>query len=365
MNTTDPAAPIYAMVRQAIWILPWFMGLMAFKILLVPKLRGMSGEASVARILSRIAEDAVHDIVLVDKKGRRTQIDHVARMPGGLLVIETKNYSGWIFGQARDRNWTQKLRRTTNRFLNPLIQNKQHIEAVELASPGVPVVGWVVFTNDSTFPKGMPDGVSQLRTFTHDIVDILPRAPGNPNLATAWRRLKNPKLGSKDEKRSHLAELRGRHGPDRRTQFGWGLLMAAIIVSITILVTTPRNPSPPSPAARTQTQHSNHLSESTVLAPVVITAAPAKTWQAPRQSRQVLPTRPPARAAPPTGKANQDRQKPNSKSASTPASIEWSTKGDSTPKASASQACINAKMDLLINYSAENIARRNLACGSQ
>ena len=101
-----------------------------------------------------------------------------------------------------------------------------------MAAPGVSIVGWVVFTNESTFPKGTPPGVSQLSTFAHDIKDELPRTAGNPRLAEAWDRLKDPALSSKTEKRAHLAELRTRRGPNRRARLGWGLLAAALAIGI-------------------------------------------------------------------------------------------------------------------------------------
>ena len=38
-----------------------------------------------------------------------TQIDHVLISRFGVFVIETKNYSGWIFANAKQATWTQVL----------------------------------------------------------------------------------------------------------------------------------------------------------------------------------------------------------------------------------------------------------------
>ena len=53
----------------------------------------------------------------------------------GLYVIESKNYSGWIFGNEEQDHWTQCLRgkfHTTQKhsFYNPLLQNETHICAL-------------------------------------------------------------------------------------------------------------------------------------------------------------------------------------------------------------------------------------------
>lgn len=36
-----------------------------------------------------------------------TQIDHIVVSPYGIFVIETKAYGGWIFGDRRQKQWTQ------------------------------------------------------------------------------------------------------------------------------------------------------------------------------------------------------------------------------------------------------------------
>jgi len=49
----------------------------------------------------------------------------------GVYVFESKNYSGWIFGDEKHKNWTQVLGRgNKNKFFNPIWQNKGHIKAL-------------------------------------------------------------------------------------------------------------------------------------------------------------------------------------------------------------------------------------------
>lgn len=60
-----------------------------------------------------------------------TEIDLVMVDETGIYVFESKNYSGWIFGSEKDKNWTQTLQsRQKNRFYNPIWQNKGHIKAL-------------------------------------------------------------------------------------------------------------------------------------------------------------------------------------------------------------------------------------------
>src|ERR1044071_6399221 len=49
-----------------------------------------------------------------------TQIDHILISTKGIFVIETKNYSGWIFGDDKSKQWMQVIYRVKNRFQNPI-----------------------------------------------------------------------------------------------------------------------------------------------------------------------------------------------------------------------------------------------------
>ena len=58
-----------------------------------------------------------------------SQIDHIVINPRGVFVIETKNYSGRIYGRGFDKQWTQVLAygKVKKKLYSPLFQNKVHI----------------------------------------------------------------------------------------------------------------------------------------------------------------------------------------------------------------------------------------------
>lgn len=66
--------------------------------------------------------------------GETTEIDVLMLHTSGIYVFESKNYSGWIFGDEKSKTWTQTLPRGRGRraqkehFLNPIMQNKTHIK---------------------------------------------------------------------------------------------------------------------------------------------------------------------------------------------------------------------------------------------
>ena len=75
-----------------------------------------------------------------------TEIDILLIARSGIYVIESKNYSGWIFGDEKSKNWTAVLYKTKNRFLNPIWQNKKHIKYLSKLLVDVQLRSLIVFS---------------------------------------------------------------------------------------------------------------------------------------------------------------------------------------------------------------------------
>jgi len=88
--------------------------------------------------------------------GSTTEIDLIMITKTGIYVIESKNYSGWIFGDEKSRNWTQTLQnKQKNRFFNPVWQNKGHISALKevLGEDEKLFLSYIVFSERCTLKK--------------------------------------------------------------------------------------------------------------------------------------------------------------------------------------------------------------------
>lgn len=116
--------------------------------------KGKVGERKVSKLLRNLDETytSYHDLYIEKKDGNMTQLDHVVISKYGIFVIETKNFAGWIFGEERQRNWTQVLYRKKSRFYNPIMQNKAHIKALTAhLQMERNVFSLIVFSNAVTF----------------------------------------------------------------------------------------------------------------------------------------------------------------------------------------------------------------------
>lgn len=103
----------------------------------------------------------LNNLTLPIKSGT-TQIDHVLVTTHGVFVIETKHYSGWIFGDKNSRTWTQVIYKTKNKFQNPLRQNYLHLKTIENLLDFLPkeaIHSAVVFTGSAEFKTELPEGV--------------------------------------------------------------------------------------------------------------------------------------------------------------------------------------------------------------
>ena len=105
----------------------------------------------------------LNNITLTTADGT-TQIDHVLVADTGIFVIETKHYSGWIFGDPQDRQWTQSIYRKKSRFQNPLYQNYGHVKALQslFDLPAEHFHSVVVFTSDAVFKTALGPEVVRL-----------------------------------------------------------------------------------------------------------------------------------------------------------------------------------------------------------
>lgn len=90
-----------------------------------------------------------------------TELDHVVLSAHGIFVIETKNYSGWIFGGEHDHKWTRTGHGKKQQFLNPLKQNRAHVNALAafLGLPQSVFHSVVFFIGEAEIKTPMPSNV--------------------------------------------------------------------------------------------------------------------------------------------------------------------------------------------------------------
>ena len=97
----------------------------------------------------------LYNIYVPTASEKTTEIDLLLITHKGIFVFESKNYSGWIFGNERQTQWTQTLcdgrSSQKNHFYNPIMQNNGHIKHLKnIIGTATPVYSVIVFSERCT-----------------------------------------------------------------------------------------------------------------------------------------------------------------------------------------------------------------------
>ncbi|WP_105190204.1 nuclease-related domain-containing protein [Pseudoalteromonas sp. T1lg48] len=190
--------------------------LAAFKAVLVFK-AGSIGEWWVNLKLKELTKGTnltlYENLLLRTENGEFTEVDHLLVSPFGIFVIESKNYSGWIFGNERQAKWTQRTLRYKSQFMNPLRQNYKHCLAVQ-SFLGVKegIESLVVFNDKATFKTDMPKNVVMLSNMNDYINGFT-----EPKFSKAQLAEFNVLLSMREESttaedyKAHIQQVKARH----------------------------------------------------------------------------------------------------------------------------------------------------------
>ena len=118
--------------------------------------RGTSSERSlILRLLKKefLSVTIYHDLIIKKYNDEFSQIDLVLVTSEGIIVIEVKDYSGWIYGSGNNTNWTKVLSygRKKYKFYNPIKQNNNHITELRKTLKqfeNIPFFSVIVFFGD-------------------------------------------------------------------------------------------------------------------------------------------------------------------------------------------------------------------------
>lgn len=182
-----------------------------------PSFKGKMGEAAVRSRLGRELDSETytefHDLMIPSRHGT-TQIDHVYISKYGIFVVETKNYTGWIFGSEKQARWTQVVYKEKHYFQNPLRQNYAHIKALAalLNLPDSKFHSLAVFLGDCEFKTEMPPNVCRLQSAAEYIESFQTALLDEGQIQAAVAVLSSDEYRADKEKlREHTARLRERH----------------------------------------------------------------------------------------------------------------------------------------------------------
>jgi hypothetical protein len=178
-----------------------------------------SGEALLTQTLSKHFNTEDYHLLnhITLKHGDvTTQVDHILVSRFGVFVIETKNYTGWIFANAEHATWTQATFNDKYKFQNPVHQNYRHVLAVQALLDFVPasaIHSVVVFVGDAEFKTDVPAGVFTLPKLIEYLKSCREEVLSLNRMQFCVGRLETARLAvSGKTDLEHVQDLRRRHG---------------------------------------------------------------------------------------------------------------------------------------------------------
>lgn len=152
--------------------------------------------------------------------GETAEIDLLYITKKGIIVFESKNYSGWIFGDERSKYWTTSLPNgEKNRFYNPILQNRTHLKWLSAyLEKEIPLFSVIVFSERCELKRvtcGDPNVKVIKRDCVISVVNAIrcdnPDVLSNEEVDVITARLK--KLTNVDEavKEAHIKSIEERY----------------------------------------------------------------------------------------------------------------------------------------------------------
>ena len=184
---------------------------------------GIYGEFLTYSILEDFGDEnkLLTNVYLPKGDGSTIEIDIIMIAPTGIYVFESKNYSGWIFGDEDRKYWMQMLpNQHKYQFYNPIWQNKRHISVLKehLGLGDEAFRSYVVFSERCTLKK-MVVRSPKVKVMNRDELacEIVEDMAQLPELLSLWEidqiynELANYSFADDETKQAHIDAIRWRN----------------------------------------------------------------------------------------------------------------------------------------------------------
>lgn len=184
---------------------------------------GRFGEYLVYKYLSVLEKDGckfLFNVYLPKENNETTELDVIAICKNAVFVFESKNYSGWIFGDENQKMWTQVLpegkgKSRKEHFYNPIFQNRTHIKYLKsVIGDDVPVHSVIVFSERCTLKKlTVSDDVNVIRRnhVLWTVKKILEMSSEIADPESLYNILKPYTEVSDEEKKKHIENIKSKN----------------------------------------------------------------------------------------------------------------------------------------------------------
>lgn len=182
-------------------------------------IKGSFGEYCLYQDLKEMPGDKkiLTNCYIPKSNGTTTEIDLIMIHETGVYVIESKNYSGWIFGSDDNQQWTQTFPNGNKfYFYNPIKQNLNHINNLKaLIGNDIPYYSFVIFGDEcqlKSITNRTTTVVATISTFKRILELTLTAAKtcfDHKKINEIYLKLSDYEYATKEEKTQHINNIKG------------------------------------------------------------------------------------------------------------------------------------------------------------
>ena len=168
----------------------------------------------------------LRNVYLPKDNGETSEVDVIFITQKGIFVFESKNYSGWIFGDEKSQKWTVMLpNKQKNSFYNPIKQNRTHLKWMErFVGSDVPLFSIIVFSERCELKKVSVESqdikvIKRDRTYAtvRDIWDNNPDALSDERIEELYSKLEGLTNVDAAVKEAHIKDIEKKYkGKDQK-----------------------------------------------------------------------------------------------------------------------------------------------------
>ena len=197
-----------------------------------PAVKGRRSEQAVTRKLNldstwKQSGKTLTNIYIPKSSGDTAEIDVLYITKKGLLVLENKNYAGYIFGNESNKNWTVTLyagkswhgnKVEKHQFYNPVWQNRTHIKCLkEYLNTDIKTFSLITFSNrgdlksiDVNSPNVFVCSHSALSGVLRQIWSENPDVLTDEQIESIYYKLLPLTNITKEDQQKHIADINNR-----------------------------------------------------------------------------------------------------------------------------------------------------------
>lgn len=162
------------------------------------------------------------NVYIPKDNGETSEIDVLMITTKGIFVFESKNYSGWIFGSEKQKNWYQTLptgrgKSHKEHFYNPIMQNRSHIKHLQaILESQIPMYSIIVFSERCTLKNVSVNNTdvkvinrNQVSLVVSEICNALSEnILSNQDISDLYNTLYPYTQVSEEEKQQHISNIK-------------------------------------------------------------------------------------------------------------------------------------------------------------